>query len=115
MSIIFVLIPILAAIAILCGSKARLTALIASGITLFLGLGCVFCWDAKIWSMSLEVLSKPSIHLALGFYDGMSFIMVLLSVLVWRVLSLGLVVLVCRVPLSVSVCGTMTSIFGRTA
>ncbi|MDA7880936.1 NADH-quinone oxidoreductase subunit M [Akkermansiaceae bacterium] len=82
MSILFVLIPILAAIAILFGSKARLTALIASGLTLILGLGCFFCWDSDVWSMSPEILSKPSIHLALGFYDGMSLIMVLLSVIV---------------------------------
>ena len=74
MSIIFVLIPILAAIAILCGCKARLTALIASGLTLILGLGSVFCWKAEVWSVTLQVLSKPSIHLAMGFYDGMSLI-----------------------------------------
>ena len=47
MSIIFVLIPILAAIAILCGCKARLTALIASGLTVILGLGSVFCWKVN--------------------------------------------------------------------
>ncbi|MDB4353724.1 NADH-quinone oxidoreductase subunit M [Akkermansiaceae bacterium] len=82
MSVIFVLIPLLAAIAIFCGVKARLTALIASGLTLFLGVGSVFCYDAPVWSMSLEVLSSPSIHLALGFYDGISVIMLLLSVLV---------------------------------
>ena len=82
MSIIFVLIPVLAALAILCGCKARPTALIASGLTLFLGVGSVFCWKADVWSVTLQVLSKPSIHLAMGFYDGMSLIMVLLSVLV---------------------------------
>ncbi|MDB4142545.1 NADH-quinone oxidoreductase subunit M [Akkermansiaceae bacterium] len=82
MSVIFVLIPLLAALLIFCGVKARLTALIASGLTLFLGLGTVFCYDAVIWSMSLQVLSVPNIHLALGFYDGMSVIMLLLSVIV---------------------------------
>lgn len=82
MSILFVLIPIVGALAILLGSKARLTALITSGITLILGLGSVFCWNADIWAMSPQILSKPSIHLAFAFYDGMSVIMVLLSVLV---------------------------------
>ncbi|MGJ8696567.1 MAG: complex I subunit 4 family protein [Verrucomicrobiaceae bacterium] len=82
MSVLFVLIPLLAAIAIFCGVKARLTALIASGLTLFLGIGCLFCWQSDVWSMSLQVLATPKIHLALGFYDGMSLIMLLLSVIV---------------------------------
>ncbi|YCM44491.1 NADH-quinone oxidoreductase subunit M [Verrucomicrobiaceae bacterium 227] len=82
MSILFVLIPILGALAIFLGGKAKTTALIASGLNLFLGLGSVFCWKAGVWSMSPEILSKPSIHLAFGFHDGMSVIMMLLSVLV---------------------------------
>ena len=82
MSILFVLIPILGALAIYLGSKAKTTALIASGLNLFLGLGSVFCWKAPVWSMSPEILSKPSIHLAFGFHDGMSVIMMILSVLV---------------------------------
>ncbi|MEJ6582151.1 MAG: NADH-quinone oxidoreductase subunit M [Akkermansiaceae bacterium] len=82
MSILFVLIPILGALAIFLGSKAKTTALIASGLNLFLGLGSVFCWKAGIWSMSPEILSKPSIHLAFGFHDGMSVMMMLLSVIV---------------------------------
>ena len=82
MSILFVLIPILGALAIFLGSKAKTTALIASGLNLFLGLGSVFCWKAPVWSMSPEILSKPSIHLAFGFHDGMSVIMMILSVLV---------------------------------
>jgi NADH-quinone oxidoreductase subunit M len=82
MSIILILIPIAAAIAILMGAKAKSTAVLAAGINLIIGLGCVFCWHHDVWSLSLEVLSKPSIHLALGFYDGMSVVMVILSVLV---------------------------------
>lgn len=82
MSILFVLIPILGALAILLGSKAKSTALIASTLNLFLGLGSVFCWKAEIWTMKLEIFSKPSIHLAFGFLDGMSVIMLILSVLV---------------------------------
>jgi len=82
MSILFVLIPVLGAIAILLGSKAKLTAVFASGFTLCIGLGCLFCWKAGIWTTSIEVLPKPNIHLALGFQDGISVVMVLLSVLV---------------------------------
>lgn len=82
MSLILVLIPILAAVAILMGGKAKSTATIAAAINLVIGLGSVFCWQHKVWGLSWEVLSKPSIHLALGFYDGMSVIMVVLSVLV---------------------------------
>lgn len=83
MSIILVLIPLIAAFAILAGvGKAKSVATIAATLNLFLGLGSVFCWKASIWQFSLEVLSKPSIHLSLGFYDGMSLVMVILSVLV---------------------------------
>ncbi len=82
MSILFVLLPIIGAIAILFGSRAKITAQIVSAITLFFGLGSVFCWDASIWNISLEVLPKPNIHLALGFQDGISVVMLLLSVLV---------------------------------
>ncbi|MDB4741573.1 NADH-quinone oxidoreductase subunit M, partial [Akkermansiaceae bacterium] len=83
MSIILILIPLLAAFAILAGlGKAKSIATIAATANLVLGLGTVFCWKASIWDLSWEVLSKPSIHLSLGFYDGMSLVMVILSVLV---------------------------------
>jgi NADH-quinone oxidoreductase subunit M len=82
MSILLILIPIAAAIAILWGAKAKPTALGAAALNLIPGLGCVFCWKHESWNFLWEVLSKPSIHLSLGFYDGMSVIMVLLSVIV---------------------------------
>ncbi|MFT6379912.1 MAG: NADH-quinone oxidoreductase subunit M [Akkermansiaceae bacterium] len=82
MSIILILIPILAAIAILMGGKAKSIATLAAFANLIIGLGVVFCWKWDGWDLSLEVLSKPSIHLSLGFYDGMSLIMVILSVIV---------------------------------
>ena len=83
MSIILILIPLLAAFAILAGlGKAKSIATIAATTNLVLGLGTVFCWKASIWDLSWEVLVKPSIHLSLGFYDGMSLVMVILSVLV---------------------------------
>ena len=82
MSLILILIPILAAVAILMGGKAKSLATGAAALNLILGLGSVFSWDHGVWDLSLQVLSKPSIHLALGFYDGMRVIMVILSVLV---------------------------------
>ena len=82
MSLILVIIPILAALAIFAGSKAKLTATIAAFITFLLGLGAIFSWDHPVWGITLEVLNKPNIHLSLGFYDGMSYIMVALSVIV---------------------------------
>ena len=89
MSILFVLLPIIGAIAILFGCKAKGTAQIASALTLFFGLGSIFCWDAKIWDFSLQVLPKPNIHLALGFQDGISVVMLVLSVLVLFAASLA--------------------------
>lgn len=83
MSIILILTPLLAAFAILAGvGKAKLIAMIAATSNLALGLCTVFCWRASTWDFSWEVLSKPSIHLSLGFYDGMSLVMVILSVIV---------------------------------
>ena len=82
MSIILILIPLLAALAIAAGGKARTIALASSGLTLILGLGALFCWDHPVWNLKLSILSKPHIHLATGFYDGMSVVMVALSVIV---------------------------------
>jgi len=82
MSLILILIPILAALAILTGGKAKPIATGAAALNLILGLGSVFCWQSEVWSLTLPVLAKPNIHLALGFYDGMSVIMVALSVIV---------------------------------
>lgn len=82
MSLILILIPILAAVAILMGGKGKFIATIAAAINLVIGLGAVFSWNHAVWTLKWEVLSKPSIHLALGFYDGMSVIMVILSVIV---------------------------------
>ncbi len=82
MSILLILIPILAAIAILSGGKARSIATGAAALNLIIGLGSVFSFDHSVWNFSWQVLSQPSIHLALGFYDGMSMIMVALSALV---------------------------------
>lgn len=83
MSILLILIPLIAAFAILARvGKAKSVATVAALATLVVGLGSAFSWDHSVWTLKLQVLSKPSIHLALGFYDGMSLVMVILSVLV---------------------------------
>ena len=82
MSILFVLIPLIGSILVLSGVKVRLSALITSGATLFFAIGCLFCWKSDAWSMSLQVLETPNIQLALGFQDGISVAMLLLSSLV---------------------------------
>ncbi|QTN31731.1 NADH-quinone oxidoreductase subunit M [Akkermansiaceae bacterium] len=79
---LLVALPILAFLAILFGAPARLTAIAAAAINLVLGLGSMFCWREKIWEFSLPVLEKPAIHLAFGYIDGMSLVMVALSVIV---------------------------------
>jgi NADH-quinone oxidoreductase subunit M len=83
MSILLILIPLIAAFAILAGvGKAKSVATVAALATVVVGLGSAFSRDHSVWTLKLQVLSKPSIHLALGFYDGMSLVMVILSVLV---------------------------------
>lgn len=80
---LLVLLPIVAFIAILAGAPARQTAVAAGISNLVLGLWAAFTWqDADVWSSSLAVLEKPELNLAFGFSDGMSVIMVLLSVIV---------------------------------
>ncbi|MFK7850728.1 MAG: NuoM family protein [Akkermansiaceae bacterium] len=82
MLILLVALPILAFFAILLGAPARKTAVGASLINLILGLGSAFSYDHQIWEFSFLVLAKPEIHLGFGYIDGMSLIMVLLSVIV---------------------------------
>lgn len=79
---LLVALPVLAFIAILFGAPARLTAVATAGINLLLGLAATFTWKSRIWEISLPVLEKPSLHLGFGFIDGMSVVMVLLSVIV---------------------------------
>jgi NADH-quinone oxidoreductase subunit M len=79
---LLVLIPIAAFIAILLGAPARLTAIGASATNLALGIYAAFTWQCSCWSFSVPVLEKPAMNLAFGFPDGMSAIMVLLTVIV---------------------------------
>ncbi len=83
MLLALVLIPILAAFAILGGTQPRLAALTAAGINLALGIAAAFTADAGFWNFSLAVVETPAIHLSLGLYDdGMSVVMLLLAVIV---------------------------------
>jgi len=82
MSSILFLIPFLAAIAIIFGSPARLTARVAGVSTLVIGLYAAFTWQCDCWSSSISVLRTPSLDLAFGFLNGTSSIMVALSVIV---------------------------------
>jgi NADH-quinone oxidoreductase subunit M len=79
---LLVFLPIAAFIAILFGAPARLTAIAAAAINLVLGLAAAVSFKSAIWAFSVPVLEKPAFHLAFGFPDGMSVIMVLLSVIV---------------------------------
>jgi NADH-quinone oxidoreductase subunit M len=80
---LLVLLPLLAFVAILAGAPARKAALAAGAANLVLGLWAAASWENdRLWSLSLPVLEKPALHLSLGFTDGMSVIMVLLSVIV---------------------------------
>jgi NADH-quinone oxidoreductase subunit M len=79
---LLVLLPLLAAIAVLLGAPARTTSLAAAAANLALALLALATWQKPFWSLSLPVLETPAIHLAFGFPDGMSVVMVMLSVLV---------------------------------
>jgi NADH-quinone oxidoreductase subunit M len=79
---LLVFLPIAAFLAILFGAPARLTAIAAAAINLVLGLVAAMTSASTVWSCSASILEKPSLHFAFGFIDGMSVIMVLLSVIV---------------------------------
>ena len=79
---LLVLIPLAAFVAMLAGAPARKTAIAAGAANLILGLWAACSWKEDMWSVSLPVLEKPALHLAFAFTDGMSVIMVLLSVIV---------------------------------
>jgi NADH-quinone oxidoreductase subunit M len=82
MLLLLVILPLLAFVAMLAGAPARKAAIAAGVANLVLGLWAAFSWQADHWNVSLPVLEKPALNLALGFTDGMSVIMVLLSVIV---------------------------------
>ena len=81
MLLALILIPLLAAVLILLGSPARLTALTAATANLALGIYAALC-PVCAGTFSLLVLENPSISLSLEVLDGMSSVMLILSVIV---------------------------------
>ncbi len=82
---LIVILPLAAFVAILLGAPARLTAIAASAANLVLGIVAAFTWrnSPDTWSWSMPVLDKPALNLSFGFTpDGMSAVMILLSVIV---------------------------------
>ena len=85
MTACLVLLPILGVIAILMGRDPRGTARLATALTLIAGVLFALLWFMGIrdgLSMDPVVFAIPEIRLGLGLYDGMSVIMMLLSVTV---------------------------------
>ncbi len=77
-----ILIPLLAAVAILLGAPSKKTALAASLANIILAAIPLTSWKSSCWDTGFQVLENPNINLSLGLYDGMSVVMLLLSVLV---------------------------------
>ncbi len=78
----FILIPLIAAVAILLGSPARLTAVIAAVINLGISIYAACTWQCPCWQTDgFQVVDTLNIHLSLGL-SGMSTIMLLLSTIV---------------------------------
>jgi len=78
---LLILIPILAAAAILLGAPSRSTAMFAALANLAFGIYAALTWRGD-WTSSLQVFETPDIHLAFGFLSGVSAVMVLLTVIV---------------------------------
>lgn len=78
---LLVFLPLIAFAAILLGAPARLTAIAAAAINLLLGLAATVT-PKGAWAFNLSVLEKPALHLSFAFTDGMSLVMVLLTVIV---------------------------------
>ncbi|MEJ6571832.1 MAG: NADH-quinone oxidoreductase subunit M [Akkermansiaceae bacterium] len=77
-----ILIPLLAAVAILVGSPARLTALIAAALNLGISIYVAFTWSCSCWETpGFQVLENPNINLSLGL-TGISTVMLLLSTII---------------------------------
>jgi len=78
----FILIPLIAVIAILLGSPARLTAVIAAVINLGISIYSACTWQCPCWQTDgFQVVDTLNINLSLGL-SGMSTIMLLLSTIV---------------------------------
>lgn len=84
--IILLALPLVALVGVIAGGPAKRIALILCTGNFVIALITAIVWNAsrdlKLGEFKLEVLSSPSIHLALGLPDAMSVIMVLLTTLV---------------------------------
>lgn len=76
-----ILIPLLAAVAILLGAPARKSALGAALLNIILAGYAASTWDCPCWNTGFQVLESPSIRLTLGL-SGIGTVMLVLSVLV---------------------------------
>lgn len=82
MLLLLVFLPILAFIAILLGAPARHAAIATAMVNLGLGLLAAATRHAPWWSFSVPVFEKPVLNLAFGLQDGISVVMILLTVIV---------------------------------
>lgn len=83
LTLTLVFLPLVAFLALLLGAPARSTALAAATANLGLGVVAAFRWQCvPCTTFSVPVLDAPSIHLAFGLPDGMSVVMLLLTVIV---------------------------------
>lgn len=81
MLLALILIPILAAVAIFLGSPARLTALSAAVANIAVAIAAIVT-EATFCGFAVLQTTDFTINLSLGLYDGMSVVMLLLSVIV---------------------------------
>lgn len=81
MLLALILIPILAAVAIFLGSPARLTALSAAVANIAVAIAAIVT-EATFCGFAVLQTNDFTINLSLGLYDGMSVVMLLLSVIV---------------------------------
>lgn len=84
MSLLLVLIPLLGVVAILSGGNPRASARGCTALMLVVGVLHALLWQtgASLELGAITVLSKPHISLSLAIHDGMSAVMMLLSVIV---------------------------------
>ncbi|MES2995370.1 MAG: NADH-quinone oxidoreductase subunit M [Verrucomicrobiota bacterium] len=82
MLLLLVFLPLLAFAAILLGAPARLTAIFAATVNLVIGTATAVLPNADWWNFSVPVLENPALHLSFALTDGMSVVMILLSVIV---------------------------------
>lgn len=79
---LIVFLPLLGFAAVLAGAPARLTAIAIALANLALGIAVALAPVAACWNFDLPMLRQPALHLSFAVSDGMSVVMILLSVIV---------------------------------